>query len=499
MRLSYVLRYHRSKHGAATLKTPIALVLLVLLAHTGCQPSLAKPEQSQPSTESRTALEQGYQLLRQHQYAAAVPLLDRATEIDTLTPHVELLIVRAIVEGELEEAYDRAAALADGLRANTKTLPALREEAAYHAAKLAFLRGNEPITRATAFLDSDPPSKWADDIRFRLARAQLDSQHPDARATLESIYYDTPSSPWAREARERLQSTSRRLSPNDHSDFLVALQSAGLHAEAIDEAELFHQRHDTHARTDDVLYRQVISLHALRRNRACVAAAERLWREHPRSPHRQAAGILAIRALRRSNATREIRAWAKRLDDPEARYQLGTYLANVVDRDEGIVVLRDLMATSRDRSMVGKTAWKLTWYLREADQVIDAISALDNLLARFPDTGFRPAALYWLARFTEPIEPAQAKRLYQVGSDEKPYDYYGLMSRRRLEAMGVTPNPITAEASSITIDPLDDPTRLRAPAYRRGVELAQLGHLPRSLAAADQDAGRSSVQGRDGG
>lgn len=91
---------------------------------------------------------------------------------------------------------------------------------------------------------------------------------------------------------------------------------------------------------------------------------EELKRRYPRSPLLPRAAIYAIKSLRRSDNTAQIRRWADWIvttypgqpESFEALYNLGVYLGNVVSEEEGIRVLERLIAEgSRYRDASGSS------------------------------------------------------------------------------------------------------------------------------------------------
>jgi soluble lytic murein transglycosylase len=309
---------------------------------------------------------------------------------------------------------------------------------------------------------------------------------------LAAIWYETPGSPWALEARramEKLEGSAaierRTLSAAAHYDFIKALRSAGLHDQALEEIGLMLTRHPEHRKADGALFMQTMSLHAKRRNEECVATAERLKMDYRDSRWLPAAGIYAIKCLRRADKTPEIRRWAGWIistypghdKSMEAYYNLGGYLGNVVSKEEGLKILRQMVAVGGQHEDVRDALWKIAWLERNRGNTDQAIHNLERLLQEHPDTGYRKAALYWQARFLAPSNRGRATALLQICVEEFPNHYYGHKALDALKALGETPRRIGSLTPFPSFDDLTNPqARPNAPGeYLRAVELKGIG------------------------
>ncbi|MCP4659549.1 MAG: transglycosylase SLT domain-containing protein [bacterium] len=327
-----------------------------------------------------------------------------------------------------------------------------------------------------------------------------------AHASLETIWFESPRSPWAREARTQLRELEsrnelrpRRLTDKAHYEFIKALRAAGLHAEALEEIAAFRQRYPGYPKTDGALFLKAMSHYWERENEACVETVENLWRDHPSSRWLQAAGIYAIKAYRRSDSTLEIRLWTHRIlgHDPNgdkafaALYELGGHLGNVVDKEQGIRVLTTLVNKGGRHRNVTDALWKIVWFERNLGRTERAGAALERLLKEHPQSGYRNAVLYWLARWLTETDSKRAVGLYQTCIEEFPNDYYGHLARARLRGLGVAPRPIKDLGPFPKVDRLDDPAARPESAYRRAVELKSLGIYEFAAAELESLAGRS--------
>lgn len=453
------------------------------------------------SADDRAALTLGYLLIRQQQPAEALVPLRRAANLDSLSVYARLLLARAVVEGQITEAYEEAAEAADSLNSMKRVLTPVREEAGVLRVKIGFLQGGgaSAIARGQQYLKEFPKGRWRHETGWLMAQAQIEADRfEEAHATLEKIWFESPESPWAPEALTELlrleserQFPARQLTATAHYDFIKALRAASLHTRAVQEVDLFLKRHPSHSKGDGALFLRAMSLYSLRKNDSCVATVDRLWREYPQSKWLPAAGVYAIRAHRRSDSTPRIKAWVERIwqQAPQherafaALYELGTYQANVVDISDGIRTLESLVEKGGAHSNVTDSLWKLTWYRRKAGQTEAAIAALERLLEEHPRSGYRVPALFWLARFLEErgtdtdfVDTERAIELYQSCWRESPHSYYGHRAQARLMKRGIEPMPPENPAAFPAVfDRLDDPRKRPEPAYRRVVDLKAMG------------------------
>lgn len=440
----------------------------------------------------RAALVLGSRLVEERRPQEALEPLRRAVGGEVGREYAAILLGRAVIAGEIAAAYDEALGHLDRVLEEVELTPFARQEALYLAAKIAFLDAawETAAERAAELADEAPEAAHVDEARWILAEARAAAgDEREALATYREIWYETPGSRWAMDARARLRRLEQRLgaapvelSATERLDLLQALQRAGLHEPALEEARAWLAAHPRHRQVDEVLYREAISHYWLRHNEEVVRIARTLRDRYPSSEWTPAAALEALKALRRSNSTAAIRGWEeylrtthpRRPETREAKYNLAVYLGNIESEAEGTELLSELVATGGTGSFVEDALWKIVWFERRRGRTDAAVEALETLLARFPESGFRKAALYWNARFLESRQPERAVELYQAAAREYPYDYYGHRAGDRLRGLGA-PVPEIESRPFPEVDLLNDAERRDEEAYRRAVELRDIG------------------------
>ncbi len=453
----------------------------------------------EPESElgDRAALILGNLLVQNRRPADALEPLRRAAAGQVGAPYARLLIARAAVQGELSEDYAEASEHAAALQgaAGGDVSPLLQKEATFLLARLYSLqqRWAEAARFGEMYLDQWGDSSLRDEARWATAEAQRRSERTaQAHELYSTIWYQTPGSPWALEAREAMRQLERstgiaprRLGQNEHYEFIQGLRSGGLHDEALDEIDALLGRYPNHRKADGALFMKTMSLHVVRRNNECVATADRLWQRYPRSQYKPSASIYAIKCLRRHDNTSRIRRWVSRVVDNyprhtkamEARYNLGSYLGNVVSEEEGIRELDRLVKVGGQHGNVRDALWRIAWLKRKQGRTDEAIASLERLVREHPDSGYRRGALYWLARFREDTDRNRAIELYQTCVAEFPNHYYGHKALENLLRLGIEPRQIGSREPFPAVDRLTDPAArpVAPPAYARAVELKGIG------------------------
>ena len=442
----------------------------------------------------QAALLLGNLLLQQNRFADALPSLRRAANGKVGAPYGRFLLAQAVVAGELTNVYAEAGEQIDSLqRQDTEEVGAiLREKTAYLAVKLAFLQGRwvATATLGNVFLDQWGTSSLADEVRWLTAEAAYRArQWQDAHKLYAAIWYRTPGSAWAQNAKDRLRQLerdqnlpSKRLSNAEHYAFIKALRAVGLHDDALSESEDFVSRYPGDDKIAAVLLLKAASLYTLRRNDASIAMVELMRRRYPRSSHTQEAAIIAIKCLRRSDNTTAIRNWADWIIQTyprspaatQALFELGVYLGNVGSEAEGIQVLQRLFQPGNQPfQLLDDALWKIAWMQRRLGRTEEAVTTLEHLLRDYPTSGFRKAALYWVARWNTD----KAADYYQTLLREFPNDYYGYQALEKLLNMGVKPRQVGTSKPFPPIDLLDkrEPRPDAPTAYIKAIQLKQIG------------------------
>jgi soluble lytic murein transglycosylase len=461
----------------------------------------------------QAALALGALLAGDERWVEALPPLRRAAAGDVAPDAAAVLFARAVVEGNVEESRDEARALIRPV-AGGGAGSALAREARLRSFQLEARAGAWPeaARQGLELLAAEPPPVRLDEMRWQTAEAlRLANREEEALELYRTIWLETPGSAWAGKARERLAAAGVEAEPPAGADRLAwiqTMQGSGLHREALAELAPLRQ-----AAADPELRRQALAAAArshwvLRENQAVVDTAETLRRESPDSPWAAQAALEAMRALGREDRVEEIRAWEEWLRQThpeheaarEARYYLGVILGGTEgEKEAGLEILRQVAAGGGERS--ADALWRIVWIERRLGDDDAARNALEELLASDTGSGYRSAALYWLARLEEPPGGERAVELYRTVRREFPRNYYAIAAAERLRELGHPPRPLAGAGADVDVadsaaagaaapaaalpnpDPLTDPARRPEPAYRRTVELAALG-LPR-LAAAE--------------
>jgi outer membrane protein assembly factor BamD (BamD/ComL family) len=456
------------------------------------------PDSLRPDLE----LALGNLLLKHGRPEEAVTLLEAAVTRGTdLEPYARILLARALVDAGGQTA--RAAGIAAGVAAEHST-SILTDEALYLLVKAAMQVKDHlaVIEAAERFLDAiggdrgkgtsgvragvGAAGRWSwsrrvDDVEWYLAQA-FDSigSYPEAYSVYEDVWYGAPGSPHALAALKRLTELGERfdfegrvLPGNELFDFIVSLRSAGRHPQALGEIERFKRDFPDHSRIPDALYYEASSSYHARENSRAVEAAETLRDRFPGTDRTPAAIVYAIRALRRESNTAAIRRWCEHLMDEyprhdkayEGLYNLAGYIANAgFARDseslleESRSVYQRIIQEGGRREVVKDAFWGYTWFqIRTRDRQA-AVGTLEDLLERFPRTGYRPGALFWIGKLRlEAGDTTGASRSLLKVVEESPYGYYGQRSLEHLDALGVVPERTGSNRVFPEIDNLDRP------------------------------------------
>jgi len=446
----------------------------------------------------KAALILGNILVSLRRNSEALPYLDRAIKGTLGVQYASVLLVRAVVGGEISSRYDAADGLAAMLASGKmetvgEVSPLLREEGRYFQVKLGSLQRNwqKAADSAGAFISEWPGSNRIDEVRWLRAESLRNlNKISEAHAEYEYIWYETPGSPWVKQAhKQAIQieqsglASTRRLSAEQQYDFIQALRKVGLHQEALNEIDRFLSEHPNHSKVDGALFLQAQSLQSLRKNDACLSAIERLRREYPRSNWVPGAVLVAIKVYRSRDDTSEVRRWCRWVAEKypghpkelEALFNLGTYLSRQDDVREGISTLWQVVEKGGQAVIAEDALWKIAWAYRNLGDTAQAIDALRQLIDQHPKTGYRAAALYWIGRFDE-TDRSSASQSYLTLVREYPNDYYGHQAEENLLAMGIRPDQ---RGSGIKFPPVDLLKRADArpgqAAYSRAVMLKSLG------------------------
>jgi soluble lytic murein transglycosylase len=445
----------------------------------------------------QAALALGNLLISRRREDLAVAALERAARGSVAPEYARVLLARAVLGAGNRKLV--AAAVKD-LRlmlapedAPGASSPVVRERAT--ALFVQLLREDEKwgasSSAGESYLRLWPTGREADNVRWWTADSHRRAGNTRAALTLlESIWYETPASAWAKQAREALEGAEfsrvtghRELTGDERLAFIERLRAAALHEEALREIDVYLGQPGASRRGEALLARSASS-YVLRRAKESVGAARELRNSQPYSPHTAPAALYAIRSLGREKKEAEVREWVAWVHDSfpdrpeaaEALYNLGVLLLGLRREDEGRSVLERLMAEAPASAHSPDAMWHLGWSLRRSGRTMQAAAAFQRLLNSYPKSEFRKAALYWAARLTEREDPQNAKVLYRRELQEFPNDYYGHLALERLSALGERA-PLPGHGKPLPpADRLDDPNRRSdVEGYALVVNLAQLG------------------------
>ncbi|EDN68870.1 soluble lytic murein transglycosylase precursor [Beggiatoa sp. PS] len=489
----------------------------------------------------RAALALGNILVQNQKQTEALRPLRRAarSKAAVIQNYARFIFSLAVVEGELTDNYSEASQYVYELhnREQKQISQMLRYKAHFLWVKLHFRQGKwkETIEAGKQFLNvivselgneascdmalrqetgvilTKSYCKMQEETRWLTAEAyrQLGNYH-QAYTLYDSIWYETPAGAWADKARKVLRELEQKvptlqpksLSTDEYYQFIQKIWNAGLHNTALTEINAFIKAHPDYSKADYLLYLKIISLHAVRRNDDAVSTMKTLRDRYPTSKRLPAAGIYAIKALRRSDNTPQIQYWVNWIVDNypnheksiEALYNWGGYQCNVVSQEEGIKVLWQVIRkgsqTATPHSVVDDAFWKIIWVQRHLKQTDKAIETLLKLLKTYSESNYyrkndyrkaeyRKAALYWLGRFTAPNNHRDAIKYFQTVLKEYSNDYYGHRAKEQLIQLGVTIDSkhVGHRKPFPPVDRLTDPNARKNPseAYLRAITLKSLG------------------------
>jgi soluble lytic murein transglycosylase len=111
-----------------------------------------------------------------------------------------------------------------------------------------------------------------------------------------------------------------------------------------------------------------------------------------------------------------------------------------------------------ERGIVEDALWQYAWFQVRTDERGRAIDTFGELVDRFPDTGYRPAGLFWIGKLAlETGQGEQAVGSWQLAAAEGPYGYYGYRSREMLSVVDAEPTSVGSQAVFPEVDSLSEP------------------------------------------
>ncbi|MBI2566655.1 MAG: transglycosylase SLT domain-containing protein [Candidatus Schekmanbacteria bacterium] len=436
-------------------------------------------------TKLHASMALGDLLVRLRRPAEAIaPLESAAATASPLQPYARLLLARALMRASVTP--ERVAVLVDELaRGDPESLVTEEAQALLFAAHARKSDTAAAVDAGRAYLDRYPAGQWAHEARWEVAMAREKlGDHGAAHEALERIWFQTPDSPWAPEARARLLELRTRhglgarvLTAAEHVAFVEALRASARHRQVLEEIETLRAHHPELPQLDRLLLLAASSAYDLGRNEAAINAADSLRTAFPRSPFAPAAALVAIKAARRDNDTDGVRGrchvlaseHAGRREAGEALYQLATYLTNAGFENgsaaqgkkliaESAAVYERILASTGSDAIVPDALWKYAWLEIRSGERAAGSRHLDELLARFPGSAYRGPALFWSGKLAqERGEKPLAIRTWQTLVGELPWGYYGHRAQELLALNGATPARIGTELVFPVPDPVDQP------------------------------------------
>jgi soluble lytic murein transglycosylase len=446
----------------------------------------------------RANLMLGNILVSLNRHDEAVPYLEIASSGNVGEEYARVILSKAIVSGNIRGRYGKANEILDSNLSRGRGIlsPVLFEESLYLKARLQILekRWKEAGSSASTYLSKYSSNDRVHEVRWMRAEAYREAGDlTDAFRAYESIWLDTPKSPWSIQSREKMRFLLRQnvfkprsLSQESNLRFIKELNEAGMHSEAIEEMDAYSRQFPSSSNLDQIMNLRASSLHSLRKNTECVNTVLNLMRLYPNSSWIPSASVWAIKALRREEKSDQISDFVSNLKAKypghaktwEAVFNQGVFLGNVKSEDEGIAALEKFVAeASRKSEFVPDALWKIAWFHRKQGRTTDAVAAMQKILDDYPSSNFKRAVIYWKARFKSDSNRQEAVELYQSCLREFPHDYYGHMAKDQLIALGESPVQIGNGKSFPPHDPLTDPTKAPAGAegYVRAVMLKEIG------------------------
>ena len=114
------------------------------------------------------------------------------------------------------------------------------------------------------------------------------------------------------------------------------------------------------------------------------------------------------------------------------------------DYDRAIDYFHELEGRFPNGTKASYAHWKAAWLGFRQGKTDDARKGFEDQIAKFPDSGEVPAALYWRGRIAEEDRaPATARAYYQKLSDRYHNFYYAELGRERLKGLDASaPDPV---------------------------------------------------------
>jgi soluble lytic murein transglycosylase len=306
------------------------------------------------------------------------------------------------------------------------------------------------------------------DVEIALARAMLDAGNTaGAIPVLRNLYYTMPLADESAAAGELLKSTPGVPSASvaERRKRADLLAKGGRYSDAISEYRDLETGADADSRTDlefaigrtlsrsgsDSEARSILEPLSL----PPAQNAERLYYliESARSDRDEDRLQSLLQQLRESAPTSR---WLE-----QALLSVGNMYLLKPDYDRAIDFYRELRDRFPDDDLAAYTHWKAAWLTLRQGRAKEAGSELEQLIARYPDSGHVSNAIYWRARLAEDEgDTARAWTWYQKLVDRFPNYYYADRARERLAHL-TRPAKLIADPLLDKIPPMSLPSRHR--------------------------------------
>lgn len=433
-------------------------------------------------------------LLIESNPSAAIPFLQAGQrDLPVLDDYLRLWIGEAKLRlGEAKEAAGLFESIVQAVPdSNLTGLVALRAgEAWYQAANCPEALGW--LAKAVTNTDKDKerlvPQAW-----LRMAACQLrSSQIAEGRTTLEQLWVKFAYAPEAKEA-ETLLLTNLGGEPwtatsEDRFGRAQAFLGQALHAEAIEELNKFLAMEPSSPHRGSAKLKLGVAQVRLKQYDQARETFQALMAAHVAESD-EATVWLARVYLRQAMGAKLLelsRSLDKRLLSAEQKGQInifaGIWLEDHNQLNEAIAKYRLVAKAGEPAVQRAEASWRVGWALYRTARYKEATEVLQRIVDQ-RDSDFEPQALYWIARSLTQTQNSRARDVYAQLCRQYPFTYYCQLAREQapdavIESIGQavpTPGADSPNAEAVAPTPTKVAEIEQQPAYRRALELKQLG------------------------
>ena len=454
-----------------------------------------------PENRGQAYLALGYREYATRKFPAAAEDLRRSSQTAFSLADIACYYW-ALASGEAGKSAEVIEAL-ESFKTRFPTSP-LRVKAAVllGEALLKTARAEQAIQTLTA----EPRARQEPDLALLLAQAYRDAGKPaEAARTFQEIYYAFPATAESRVAvenlellREELGENSPQASEEIRSARAETLFNKSLPAEALADYEKLLQERPASPFTPRWQLGRARCLIRLRRSEEAIALLEPAFAGNPELDA-QRLHTLVEAYLSKDDASAALTI----LDQLRAVYPASSSYDSALGRVGNYFVRKGAWKTAADyyRTLLTdfpqalsarEASWRSAWNSFLQGEREAAARAMAEHIARYPDSPYIPAALYWLGRIAEEAgAEAESRQFYGSVRERFVHSYYALRAGERLEGLGSKSPangqqtkplpPFLASSASLNIGRRDvlpvQPCTLLAPneALRPFLALADLG------------------------